>query len=176
MDAIHIPQLLKTRNHSKAIDVDDFLPDLSTLTPVKGRIVVKHKGNYLEVMTKAEAIVTLTCDRCLQNYNHRLRTSASELIWLRSQSQQSSDDVVQEELHYEDLVETLPAQGYFHPKTWLYEQLCLQLPLQQLCNDDCPGIQLEDAYGAASSPESTVKPMDQRWASLEALRDRLSPQ
>jgi uncharacterized protein len=169
MDAIHIPQLLKDRDHTRTVEIEDFLPDLPTLTPVKGKVIVKHQENYLELVARADTIVTLTCDRCLQNYNYRLRTNASEFIWLKDLTEMTEPDSAQEEIAYEDLVETLPIQGYFHPDVWLYEQLCLQLPLQKLCATDCPGIQVEQPEHHATDE----KPIDRRWASLEALRDRL---
>lgn len=73
MEAIYIPQLLKAREQTQTIEVDEFLPDLETLTPVRGRISVQHRGNYLEVSAQAETIITLNCHRCLQQYNHRLK-------------------------------------------------------------------------------------------------------
>jgi len=169
MDAIHIPQLLKDRDHSRTIEIEDFLPDLPSLTPVKGKVIVKHQGNYLELAARADTIVTLTCDRCLQNYNHRLKTTASEFVWLKDLAHTAESDSAQEEVAYEDLVETLPIQGYFQPDVWLYEQLCLQLPLQKLCANDCPGIQIAEP----DRDEATEKPVDRRWASLEALRNNL---
>ncbi|MCS6813079.1 MAG: YceD family protein [Cyanobacteria bacterium] len=172
MDAIHIPHLLNDRDRSRTIQVEGFLPDLQTLTPVKGTVTVRHCGNYLDVSAKAEAIITLTCDRCLRNYNHRLQTTASELIWLTETAHSDATDVIPEDSDYEDLVETLPAQGHFSPTGWLYEQLCLSLPLQQLCAATCPGIQ---ATTSTDSDGQDHTPTDRRWSSLAALRDRLQP-
>ena len=171
MDSIHIPQLLTHHDRSQTLAVEEFLDGLPTLTPVKGRIAIKHQGNYLDLSTQAAAIVTLTCDRCLQNYNYRLQTTASECIWLQDRAASLAKSPIEEEIAYEDLVETLPAQGHFNPSDWLYQQLCLELPLHQHCGQTCPGIPL-----SASEPESTAvetAPIDSRWASLAALRDRL---
>lgn len=167
MDSIYIPQLLSAPNQTVEVDIHDYLPELETLTPVQGSVRVAHRGNYLEVAGKAEAIVTLACDRCLQQYNHRLSLDVSELIWL----QESVDDVSSDteiEVPYEDLVETLPPQGYFSPSAWLYEQLCLEIPQRKLCDKKCPGIKVENQQSAGSTK------VDHRWASLEALRNHLS--
>ena len=163
MEAVYIPQLLKAPEQTQVIDVQEFLPDLETLTPVRGRIRVQHHGNYLDVSAQAEAISTLTCHRCLQQYNHRLTVDTSEIIWLEEGSQ--PDDVpLERELAWEDLVESLPPQGYFYPSEWLYEQLCLAIPQRQLCDAQCAGIQ---------TTQETQQLVDQRWASLEALKKQL---
>ena len=166
MEAIYIPQLLRAREQTDTIQVQDYLSDLETLTPVQGVIKVQHRGNYLEVTATAEVIVTLTCDRCLQQYNHRLVVDASELIWLQDAVEDDLEEGTEREVALEDLVETLEPEGYFRPDEWLYEQFCLALPQRQLCNSECAGIQVENAANQSA-------PIDQRWALLESLRGQL---
>lgn len=165
MEAIHIPWLLKLPEHTDIIQVNEFLADLETLTPVRGRLQVTHQGNYLEVSAQVETIMTLTCNRCLQQYNHRLTLDASELVWLDESADQPDDGPLERETGLEELVETLPPQGYFQPDTWLYEQLCLAIPPRQLCDQQCPGIPLTDNKGTSST--------DRRWEALEALKRQL---
>jgi uncharacterized protein len=167
MDAIHIPQLTQAPERTEEIQVDEFLPGLETLTPVRGCIRVQHQGNYLEVSGKAEAIITCTCNRCLQNYNHRLMVDTKEIIWLDEAANEIEDEpLLEREVALDDLVETLSPQGDFYPSEWLYEQMCLELPQRQLCDTNCPGIQF-------SSASLSDKPVDRRWASLEALKKQL---
>ncbi|MFM9159256.1 MAG: YceD family protein [Dolichospermum sp.] len=165
MDAIFIPQLSKAPERTEEIQVQEFLPGLETLTPVRGIIQVKHQGNYLEVSTQAEAIITCTCNRCLQQYNHRITVDASELIWLEAETQ-PDEDWVEREVALEDLVETLDPNGYFQPLDWLYEQFCLAIPPRQLCDQNCQGIPFE------ADPEPQ-KPLDHRWAGLQSLKEHL---
>lgn len=165
MEAIYIPQLLKARQQTEVFQVDEFLPDLETLTPVRGRIQVEHHGNFLEVSAQAETIITLNCHRCLQQYNHRLSLDTSEIIWLDPAADQPYEGPLERELAVEDLVEALPPQGYFDPGEWLYQQLCLETPQRQLCDSLCKGIQ--------STTSDSNLPLDHRWASLEALKKQL---
>ena len=165
MEAIYIPQLLKARQQTEVFQVDEFLPDLETLTPVRGRIQVEHHGNFLEVSAQAETIITLNCHRCLQQYNHRLSVDTSEIIWLDPTVDQPYEGPLERELAVEDLVEALPPQGYFDPGEWLYQQLCLEIPQRQLCDSLCQGIQ-------PTTPDSNQL-LDHRWASLEALKKQL---
>ncbi|AFZ21546.1 YceD family protein [Allocoleopsis franciscana] len=167
MEAIHIPWLLKLPEQTEVIQVKECIAGLETLTPVRGRMQVTHQGNYLEVSAQAETIITLTCDRCLQQYNHRLQVDASEMVWLDESADQPDEGPLERETALEDLVETLPPQGYFQPDVWLYEQLCLATPPRQLCDSDCPGIQIND-----HEPGSAAL-TDQRWQALANLKKQL---
>jgi uncharacterized protein len=167
MEAIYIPQLTKAPEQTETLQFQEFLPGLETLTPVRGRLQVTHQGNYLEVSAQAETIMTLTCHRCLQQYNHRLTLNASELIWLDETANQADTGPLERETPLEDLVETLPPQGYFQPDVWLYEQMCLAIPPRQLCDQQCPGIVTSDSPAAEGSS-------DHRWNALEALKRQLS--
>lgn len=169
MEAIYIPRLTKAPQQTEVIEVEEFLPELETLTPVRGKIKVVHKGNYLDVSGQAETIVTLSCHRCLQQYNHRLVVKTSEMIWLDETADQF-DDALEREIALEDLVETLSPKGYFYPDDWLYQQMCLAIPQRQLCDKKCQGIQLEDS----NSNSNGGGVIDRRWATLESLKERLN--
>ncbi|MEG3843626.1 YceD family protein [Microcoleus sp. herbarium14] len=169
METIYIPHLLTKTERKEVIDFEEIIPDLETLTPVRGRLQVTHQGNYLEVKAKAETIVTLTCHRCLKQYNHRLKLQSSELIWLEEKANQADSSSGEFEVDLEDLVENLSPGGYFSPTDWVYEQMCLELPHKQLCDTDCPGIDLN----APEETESSEAVSDSRWASLAALKRQL---
>ncbi|MGF1479440.1 MAG: DUF177 domain-containing protein [Cyanophyceae cyanobacterium] len=163
MEAIYIPRLLKAPEKTEEIPVQEFIAGLETLTPIRGKMIVNHGGSYLEVAASAETIVTLMCDRCLQQYNHRLSLDTSELIWLDKTSElTNSVPSVQESL--EDLSESLPPHGYFQPEPWLYEQLSLAMPLRRLCNKNC------QPPASASEQKPSV---DSRWATLAVLKNQL---
>lgn len=165
MEAVYIPHLLKAPNRTAEIIVDDNIGKLTTLTPVKGKIKVRHGGNFLEVTSQAETITTLVCDRCLQHYNHRLAIDTSELIWLESELE-VADLPIEREVSLEDLSEVLPPNGHFDPQMWLFEQLSLSLPLRKVCGENCPG--------AAKTSVKDITHVDSRWSSLAALKEQLS--
>jgi uncharacterized protein len=170
MDTIYIPQLIHAPEQTEVLEFEESLADLETLTPVQGQIQIKHQGTYLEIKAQAETIITLTCHRCLQHYNYRLTINPSELIWLDESANPSGSEALEQEVALEDLVESLPPQGYFEPAVWLYEQLCLEIPQRQLCDRRCSGIQTTDQGSNRSASQPVV---DRRWASLEALKGKL---
>jgi uncharacterized protein len=167
MEPIYIPHIAKAPDQTWKVPVHDRLQDLETLTPAQGAIQIIHQGGFLEVSAKAESIMTLTCDRCLQQYNHRVMVDTSEIIWLQEPDEDESDPLVEKEVALDDLVESLSPQGHFRPDIWLYEQFCLSVPQKQLCDRQCPGILIENPVDAA-------KPIDRRWASLESFKNQLN--
>ncbi|NET44121.1 DUF177 domain-containing protein [Okeania sp. SIO2B3] len=167
MEVIHIPSLLKKTDQTEAIKFEEFISDLETLTPVRGYLQVTNHGNYLEVKGELETIITLTCDRCLKQYNYKLAIAPKELIWFKEIQEQKDLFHIEVENSVEDLVETLPPDGYFNPREWVYEQLCLAVPPRKLCDKNCQGIKLSDINGSSSI-------LDRRWAALESIKKQLN--
>ena len=164
MESIYIPQILKAPDRKIEIIINDGIAGLNTLTPVRGKLIVRHGGNFLELIAQAETIVTLTCDRCLQNYNHRLEVNTSELIWL--EATQIDTLPLEREVALEDLSETLSPTDYFDPEAWLYEQFSLAIPFRQLCGESC--------QGAPTTETHRENYLDSRWASLASLKKILN--
>jgi uncharacterized protein len=172
MEPLYIPQLANRQDRTLEVIVDGMIPEFDTLTPVRGKIIVKHGGTYLDVSAQIETIVTLKCDRCLQQYNHRLVLDTNEIIWLEAVSTEPERRGVEVKNELEDLVESLAPDGHFPPDAWLYEQLCLALPQRQLCNQDCAGIEPIESK-TVIKPVAEVKKLDHRWGILDTLKDQL---
>ncbi|MDJ0730560.1 MAG: YceD family protein [Crocosphaera sp.] len=166
MQAIYIPHLLNAPNRTQTLVFDDFIPQLETLTPFRGKMRIRHGGTFLEVGVQGETIMTLTCDRCLQQYNRRLSLDTSEIIWLDKDAELQQNYPQEREVAWEDLSETLSPDGHFDPQSWLYEQLSLAVPLRQLCGKDC--------QPPTAKTDENEPIIDSRWASLEALKQKLS--
>ncbi|MCT0248246.1 DUF177 domain-containing protein [Synechococcus sp. CS-205] len=161
-------QELRVQQAPRLWSVDQRLEDLESLTPVRGWLSAHHADPVLEVEGEAETVVTLCCDRCLSNYNHALRFSGEERLWL-GEADQLGDDAANDEL-----IESLDPLGTFDPARWLFEQLSLRLPLQNRCGPDCPGPAMppdpSEPAGSASSGPSAAEAIDPRWSALRQWR------
>lgn len=168
-------QELKLLAEGRRWRVEQHLSELNSLTPVRGSLMAVHRGNVLELEGEASTIVTLCCDRCLQDFNHPLAFRSRELLWLGEQARQAGLDPEAMlasggggeagallDLEPDDLCESLDPSGDFEPEHWLFEQLSLQLPLVNRCGADCPGPPQADLDGNAS--------IDPRWAALRNLQ------
>ncbi|MEM7647570.1 MAG: YceD family protein [Cyanobacteria bacterium P01_A01_bin.70] len=165
-DAIYIPHLLKAAERTRSLLFETTFDNLAMLTPVRAEVSVRHGTTFLDVRGTAKTIVTLVCDRCLQQYNHRVAINAQEIIWLEDAASTSQDLPLEQEITPDDLVESLSPSGYFEPETWIYEQICLSLPQRQICNEQCSGLSVDEP--ANRGPE-----IDERWSALEALKQQL---
>ncbi len=198
MDKVYIPQLQRMKDGTDTIEFREFFPDLPTLTPVQGVLQLSHRGAFLEVKVKAMAIMTLTCDRTLVQFNHRLEVDTSELIWLTDLAGKEVAHHKEREIELDDLVESLSPTGYFDPNTWLYEQLCLALPYPVIAPDAPEHTPVIEELDLSVGTQGNTKPSktgqqkasnqtedaqntkgkDKRWAALAALKlndDDLEP-
>ena len=181
-------QELKAFPEGRDWQLDQHLEGLPSLTPVRGRVRAVHRSNVLEVEGEASTIVTLCCDRCLQDFNQALGARNRELIWLGEASRADGvdEDVVLEsaaqllDLEADAFTESLDPAGDFDPAHWIFEQLHLLLPVVNHCGELCPGPNLVGAVkpGAGNSgagqaaPEGDSPdpgPIDPRWAALKKL-------
>ncbi|MEX0589025.1 MAG: YceD family protein [Cyanobium sp.] len=141
--------------------IDQPVDGLDSLTPVRGHLQATHRGNMLEVEGKAETIVTLCCDRCLQHFNRPLRAADKELLWIGEPVEDPGKPVDLEGAGEEpELMEQLDPRGSFDPEHWIFQQLQLQLPIVNHCGKHCPGP------ATWSSDSSGVDP---RWRALQDM-------
>ncbi|MGB1416061.1 MAG: YceD family protein [Synechococcus sp.] len=160
-------QELRALGDPKAWTVEGQLEDLPTLTPVRGRMSAEHRGNVLSVEGELSAIVTLTCDRCLGQFNQQLTCQPNELIWLGDAPPTDGDLQESEDIAAMDgLVESLDPRGLFDPQQWVFEQLNLLLPVVNHCGPHCPGpgVPLRETSDTSDQP-----PVDPRWDALRRL-------
>lgn len=157
---IAIASLLRLPERKLRLTVRDKLSDVPLLTPVRGEIEIQHQGTFIQVSAKVSAIVTLTCCRCLCQYNERLPLRVSEVIWLDAAKSDPQGWPLEQEVPLADLMEYLPPDGELDVGQWLYEHISLALPSHPLCRPDC---QLD------WQPEEPP-PVDPRWASLTQFK------
>lgn len=158
---IRVPELLQASERSRTVEFRQIIPEFPSLTPVEGGVTVEHRGTFLIARALVKTIVTLTCHRCLQNYNQKVRHEFEEILWLEAEPEEYADEL---EVATEDLVERVNPDGSFDVENWLYQQLWLAMPQQQLCRENCQGLTVE---------QDTSDRVDSRWAKLQNLREQL---
>ena len=165
-------QELRALGTAKVWDVESELDELPSLTPVRGHVSAEHRGNVLAVEGKLSTIVTLCCDRCLNQFNQKLSCTPSELIWLGDEQPTADElELSGEVAEMEGLVDVLDPRGQFDPQQWAFEQLNLLLPVVNHCGDHCPG-----PPGLQQQPvNSDAKPkdVDPRWQALQQLQQQM---
>ena len=161
-------QELRALDAPRTWSVEGRLDALQSLTPVRGHLSAEHQGNVLAVKGALNTIVTLTCDRCLGQFNQQLSCHPQELIRLGASP--PSEEQVQESADIaamDGLVECLDPRGVFDPEQWVFEQLNLLLPVVNHCGDHCQGPALDHHNPDRVSEESSLDP---RWQALLQLK------
>lgn len=162
---------LKNFSEPKCWFFQEKLEEFPSLIPIEGKISAEHQGNFLAVKANFKTIVNLTCDRCLKSYNHKLKYEGEELIWIKQKQCSSSISERQDYLD-DNLIEFIEPNSSFDPRSWIYDQLNLQMPLLNVCGELCLGhLEITNALqknnlGSNSSSNSGIDP---RWSSLLPL-------
>lgn len=176
---VAIRELEALGDHGRRWAVDQRLPQLETLTPVRGWISAIHGGTVLEVSGCGETVITLCCDRCLLHYNHPLRAEDRELIWLGDPAEWHPGGDPQadpcEGDGSSDCSDGLDPRGCFDPGQWLFEQLSLRLPLVNRCGPHCPGPDLAADPGEMGGESENTSAIDPRWSALRTLQVTSEP-
>ena len=157
-----IPEL-RALPEGKHWQVDQPIADLSSLTPVRGDLRIVHHGTAIEVSATVDTIVTLTCARCLHDFNAPIHADVRELLEFSGEPSRHPEGSA--EALADDQDERIDPRGNFDPERWLFEHLSLRLPLVNRCGDDCPGPPCW-----SSSPTEA----DPRWAALRSLSPQSS--
>jgi uncharacterized protein len=160
--SIRLDDLLYASHQTITQEFKQFFRDFASLTPVEGSIRLTHRGNFLEAFGQANTIVTLTCHRCLQHFNHRLCIQFDEIFWIEDAPTDLPREV---ELDPDDLAERISPKGEFDAEDWVYQNLYLELPTQLACRSDCQGVEVE---------RDTTPSLDPRWAVLRSLQQQVS--
>jgi uncharacterized protein len=118
----------------------------------------------------AETAVKGECVRCLEPVEYEFDVDVQELYYypevadrIAAEADEAGDDSESEE-------ETSRLEGdYFDLRPVLRDAVVLALPLQPVCQDDCPGLCSECGVRLADDPDHHHDAADPRWAALQGL-------
>jgi uncharacterized protein len=158
---IYLPHLASRKPPVLTVDIEENLASLPSLTPVRGQMTVSHRGSFLEIKGHVQTITSLTCHRCLGQYNHRLEADIDEIVWLQAVAKAVDEDS-------EELDEHLPEDGTLDVYDLAYQHLSLNLPFQNICAQDCAGILPSPTDSEATNDPSDC--LDHRWEALKKLK------
>jgi uncharacterized protein len=99
------------------------------------------------------------CVRCLDPIEVELDADFQELYY-HDAADLTAEEADEALLVVEDLVDV---------EALVHDAVMLELPLQPLCADDCPGLCAECGARLADDPEHKHETVDPRWAALSEL-------
>ncbi|HEY3276538.1 MAG TPA: DUF177 domain-containing protein [Syntrophorhabdaceae bacterium] len=105
-------------------------------SPLLYELTVRKKGEVLSIRGPVESTLTLTCGKCLEQYNFHVEAFVDiELAPTKLMPSESELELKGEDLdtyYYEgDEIELDP---------FVYEEIMLNVPIRPLCKEDCRGL------------------------------------
>jgi len=161
---VNVVELLRRAGTTKDVDVNVASADLEfddsrvIDEPVHVRMHLDSLPTGISVTGEASATWAGECRRCLAPLQQRVTVDIAELY----QQTQTDPDAYEIE---NDQINLLPM---------VRENLLLSIPVGPLCREDCPGF-CPHCGADLSQGSCNCQPVakDDRWAALEALRDKL---
>lgn len=105
------------------------------------------------------------CVRCLDPVEVEVDADFQELCYYDAEDL-TAEEAEEALLVVEDLIDVEPLA---------HDAVMLELPLQPLCSEDCPGLCAECGVRLADDPEHGHDTVDPRWAALSGLAAQASP-
>lgn len=129
---------------------------------IKVKIVLEKHSSFLELHLSLSGTVVLTCDRCLEQYNQRIKGKSS--LFVKFGETQSEEG--------EDVIWVLPEEHQINVAQLIYEYIAISIPLRHVhpagkggdlgCNPEM--LKKLEEYTRHES-DST----DERWNELKKL-------
>ncbi|MDI3388420.1 DUF177 domain-containing protein [Streptomyces sp. B-S-A8] len=141
--------------------------------PVELELRLESVMEGVLVTGTARARVEGECVRCLEPLERELEADFQEMFTYpdaddrgRSKQAEPADDAEDEDM-------TPLEDGLFDLEPVLRDAVVLALPMQPVCQDDCPGLCAECGARLADDPDHHHDAVDIRWAALQGLADSL---
>lgn len=166
-----IPDQGTERSGTTDLDLSGYeaAEDLRVDGPVDYRLAISRLGTTVTIGGHFETVVSASCSRCAQRFEIPVDRSF-EAVFVTSDTGEADGAV---ELDAKDLDLDYYQGDAIDGLRLLAEQIFLELPMKLLCAEDCKGL-CSQCGANLNHTECECEPEgDPRWASLEALRDRL---
>ncbi|WP_320676329.1 DUF177 domain-containing protein [Prochlorococcus sp. MIT 1300] len=130
---------LESFNTPKVWEVECFLHSFNSLWPITGWVSVEHLSESIIVKSELQTLIELCCDRCSQQFEHKLFCNTEELIRISTKNNKKSHYTQMESSHeLAELNESLDSSSNFDPERWIFEHVNLELPISKHCGEKCP--------------------------------------
>lgn len=140
--------------------------------PLVFKLRLQKTGKYVEVDGHFDAVVGLSCSRCLQSFDQSLSESFS-VTFVPQQKENATDEEV--ELKADELGLVAYEDETLELRDTLQEQLLMAVPISPLCQQDCKGLCPE--CGSNLNFETchcSRKPFNNKFAALAAMEFKKS--
>jgi uncharacterized protein len=108
---------------------------------------------------EVSGVLAAQCVRCLDPVEVELDAEFQELFYYDAENL-TAEEAEEAQFVVEELIDVAPL---------VHDAVMLELPLQPLCSEDCPGLCAECGARLADDPDHRHEAVDPRWAALSGL-------
>ena len=147
---------------------DEYFESLEDAQIQKGKVNVttsirKAGGDGFVLKISVEGVVTVQCDRCLDDMEQPVKAESSYTVRLGQGSEEADDIITVDE-----------NEGMLRPGWFIYELIALAIPIKHVhapgkCNDAMTR-KLDELSATRSGDEVAEDAVDPRWAELGKLK------
>ncbi len=139
---------------------------------IAGRLRVVRDGDLVYLVGPIAGTVSHQCSRCLEAFTEE-RQIEVDLVFRRAGRTRLTEDPLDAEADEEAV---LYEGNEFDPTDALVQEFMLDMPINPLCKEDCPGLcqycgALKGSDQCCGKSPNEVNP---RWAALDELKKKLS--
>jgi len=154
-------------NHEFVFDVNQlFFEEIAYSELKNGAVSIKldleKQENMLVLLFKISGRVEVICDRCAEEFNYPIEGDQKLLVQFGDQFVEQSEDLI-----------VIPRGDYeINLAPYIYEYICLMLPIQRIHPDDKSGKSMYNLEMLKKLDELSfsIKQNDPRWDALKKLK------
>ena len=154
-------------NHEFVFDVNQlFFEEIAYSELKNGAVSIKldleKQENMLVLLFKISGRVEVICDRCAEEFNYPIEGDQQLLVQFGDQFVEESEDLI-----------VIPRGDYeINLAPYIYEYICLMLPIQRIHPDDKSGKSMcnPEMLKKLDELSFSIKQNDPRWDALKKLK------
>ncbi len=140
---IKISELENSKNKTQLISFSEIYEEFNKSVPVKANLEIQVIGELIKISGNIEALLNLTCDRCLKEFTKELKFRTEEYYIKNS----LNDNYINEyEIKDNNFLEDLNGQNEIDISNFVYQCVILHIPNKLVCDINCKGEEILSKY------------------------------
>jgi uncharacterized protein len=174
---IRIDDIPESGTHLSFSGSEDIISELLEAVPppegvriephVKGTLGIVNQGAKVRIVGSIQAVLQLQCSRCLTDFSVQKTVPVDLVVAWGDEAAQ-----LQEDSDESDENTIFLAEPALDVSELIVQEILLDIPMQPLCSEDCPGL-CSRCGALKGSPECTCprqEGADPRWGALARLK------
>ncbi len=118
------------------VDFCEVMPEIENAPEAKGKLEIISNGASIEVKGEVSTVLTLVCDRCLNEFKYDLKAVIEEVFVKGNVFDYTKHEI---ELKNDNFVVELNGETEIDITDLVYQSIIVNMPTKKICRHDCEG-------------------------------------